>query len=191
MSIHLTVIIAEGLDLDNYSGETVIDLKLNPEATTLLDVHTAITTSFSLAGTPDDIFYSFPNSSSSPMTLSSTFQDLGVADRDQILLDSVRRKRKSASLLNGTKLLEDNDADVIEVVCSTRLCDTEGLPLRKVRIITRPYQNVGTLMHDIGLLWKKSGLKFKCGRSVLVADKSYFEQGVENGAEIIITGGRG
>lgn len=191
MSINLTVIIAEGLDLDNHSGETIVHLKLKAESTTLMDVHSAITKSFSIAGSADDIYYSFPNSSSSPMTLSSTFQDLGVSDYDQILLDSLRRKRKSAFLLNAAKRYEEDEGDVLELVCSTRLCDANGVPFRKVRIIARPQQNVGTLMHDIGLLWKKSGLKFKCGRSVLVADKSYSEQGVENGAEIIITGGRG
>jgi hypothetical protein len=47
------------------------------------------------------------------------------------------------------------------------------------------------LIADVSSLWGRTGLKFKCGRTVLQGNKTFEEQGVENGAEIVVTGGRG
>ena len=45
------------------------------------------------------------------------------------------------------------------------------------------------------LIWfiyrDRSGLKFKCGRTVLYSDKTFQELGVETNSEIVVTGGRG
>jgi len=83
------------------------------------------------------------------------------------------------------------ESGILELICSTRLLDEDGNHLRKVRVVVQSHHNTSYLMHDISNLWGKSGLKFKCGRTVLSADKSYSELGVESESEIAITGGRG
>ena len=46
------------------------------------------------------------------------------------------------------------------------------------------------MFEEISQYMNKTGLKFKCGRTVLRPDKTFGDQGVENESEIVVTGGR-
>jgi hypothetical protein len=84
--------------------------------------------------------------------------------------------------------------EVLELVCTTRIFDNDATlssPIRRVRVVVLADQLCRDLIADVSSLWGRTGLKFKCGRTVLQANKTFEEQGVENGAEIVVTGGRG
>ena len=83
---------------------------------------------------------------------------------------------------------------MLELICTTRIFDNDSSlssPIRRVRVIVLADQLCRNLIDDVSSLWGRSGLKFKCGRTVLQGNKTFDEQGVENGAEIVVTGGRG
>ena len=190
--MNLAIIVAEGLDRSNPDEETICDIKICPEITTLQSVHDSIVKVLSL-DERDDLFYCFPRSTETPLSLSSTFKELGAACGDTIILDArYNRKRKITNCLKPSKENKGGKGSgILELVCTTRLLEADGKPFRKVRVVVQSHHTTSCLMHDISNLWGKNGLKFKCGRNVLSADKSYAELGVESESEIVITGGRG
>ena len=100
----------------------------------------------------------------------------------------------SSSSSAGVLSSSADSGEVLELICSTRIFDNDSdlmSPIRRVRVLVCSEQLCKHLMEDISELWGRSGLKFKCGRTVLNSDKSFEEQGVENNAEIVVTGGRG
>lgn len=190
--MNLAIIVAEGLDRSNPSEETICDIKVCAQYTTLQRVHDSILKVLSLKE-DQEYFYCFSRNTELHLPFFSTFEQLGAVSGDSIILDARNnKKRKINSCLQPTK--EDKlgkESVILELVCTTRLIEADGNPFRKVRVVVQSHHNTSYLMHDISNLWGKSGLKFKCGRNVLSADKSYAELGVENESEIVITGGRG
>ena len=190
--MNLAIIVAEGLDRSNPSEETICDIKVCAQYTTLQRVHDSILKVLSLKE-DQEYFYCFSRNTELHLPFFSTFEQLGAVCGDSIILDARNhKKRKINSCLQPTK--EDKhgkESVILELVCTTRLIEADGNPFRKVRVVVQSHHNTSYLMHDISNLWGKSGLKFKCGRNVLSADKSYAELGVENESEIVITGGRG
>lgn len=190
--MNLAIIVVDGLDRSNPGEETICDIKVCAELTTLQRVHESIVKVLSL-NENDDLFYRFTRSSELHLNMCSTFEELGAVSGDSIILDARNnRKRKITSCLQPTK--EDKlgkESVILELICTTRLTEADGNPFRKVRVVVQSHHNASYLMHDISNLWGKSGLKFKCGRNVLSAEKTYAELGVENESEIVITGGRG
>lgn len=92
---------------------------------------------------------------------------------------------------NGADEEEDENNDIIEAFVSTRLIDSQGQEYPRIRVIVNLSDTCQSLMEDISTLWEgRLGLKFKCGRNVLTADKTFRDVGADNGAEIVVTGGR-
>jgi hypothetical protein len=94
--------------------------------------------------------------------------------------------RKKRSLMKKEQYANSN---VLELLCCSRIFGQESVP--KVRVLVTADQKCKYLMKDISSLWDRSGLKFRCGRSVLQEEKTFNELGVENNSEITVTGGRG
>jgi hypothetical protein len=85
----------------------------------------------------------------------------------------------------------DNDDDeIIEVICKTYITDIHGQIYNKVYAKVYISDTLSKLMADVATLWEgKSGLKFKSGRTVLSSDKTYDDCGLLNGSEITVSGG--
>jgi hypothetical protein len=191
MNETISIIVSEGLDRSNPGEETICDCNVALGVTTLQMVHDAIVDILSL-DRREEFYYYFQRQPEVQLNLISTFKELGVASGDNLILDlRNNRKRKALTSLKPLKEEKLKESGILELICSTRLLDEDGNHLRKVRVVVQSHHNTSYLMHDISNLWGKSGLKFKCGRTVLSADKSYSELGVESESEIAITGGRG
>ena len=189
--MNLAIVVAEGLDRSNPGEETICDIKICPEITTLQVVHDSIVKILSLNET-DDLFYCFPRNTDIQLSLSSTFEELGAICGDSVILDARNNRKRKTNCLKPTKENNtDKKSGILELLCTTRLLESDGNAFRKVRVVVQSQHNTSYLMHDISNLWGKSGLKFKCGRNILTADKSYAELGIESESEIVITGGRG
>jgi hypothetical protein len=191
MNETIFIVVSEGLDRSNPGEETICDCNVDVGITTLQTVHDAIVDILSL-DRREELYYYFQGQPKVQLNLTSTFKELGVASGDSLILDlRNNRKRKATTSLKPLKEEKLKESGILELICSTRLLDEDGNYLRKVRVVVQSHHNTSYLMHDISNLWGKSGLKFKCGRTVLSADKSYSELGVESESEIAITGGRG
>lgn len=97
-------------------------------------------------------------------------------------------------MLRHTEPNQGGNEDVLELICTTRIFDNDSSlssPIRRVRVVVVAAQLCADLISDVSSLWGRTGLKFKCGRTVLQGGKTFEELGVENGAEIVVTGGRG
>ena len=189
--MNLAIVVAEGLDRSNPGEETICDIRICAEITTLQQVHDSIVKVLSLEEA-DDLFYCFQRNTDSPLNFSSTFTELGAICDDSIILDARNNRKRKISCLKPSKENKlGKESGILELICTTRLLEADGNPFRKVRVVVQSHHNTSYLMQDISNLWGKSGLKFKCGRNVLSADKSYAELGVDSESEIVITGGRG
>jgi hypothetical protein len=147
-----------------------------------------------------DLFYS--SVGGEELNMNTTFQQLGLSNGDRILLDSRARRAKLEHISQRRMLKQvhrfvpanddpDDASSTLQLLCTTRLLDANGEPFRPVRVIVHCTHSCSYLMEDLHTLWSKTALKFRCGRVVLSSDKSYLEMGIEDNAEIIITGGRG
>lgn len=190
--MNFVIIVAEGLDLSNPGEETICDVKVRAEVTTLQAVHESIAKVLCLCES-EELFYCFTRNTDVQLSLCSTFDELGIISGDSIILDARNnKKRKTVSCLKPSK--EDvlgKESAILELICTTRLLEVDGNAYRKVRVVVQSHQKASYLMHDISNLWGRNGLKFKCGRNVLSAERTYAELGIENEAEVVITGGRG
>ena len=189
--MNIAIVVAEGLDRSNPGEETICDIKICPEITTLQSVHDSIVKLLAL-DVRDDLFYCFPRSTETTLSLSSTFQELGAVCGESMILDAKNNKKRKVTSLKPSKSTKSGkESGILELICTTRLLDADDRPFRKVRVVVQSHHTASYLMDDISNLWGRNGLKFKCGRNVLSADKSYAELGVETESEIVITGGRG
>jgi hypothetical protein len=154
----------------------------------------------------NDLFYipAATSQASESYDMGKTFHALGIAHGMKIWLDSRARRQKEAIMINRRLLakpvlrffvaaadIDGNDDDAIELTVTTRLLDAVGQPLRPIRAVVMSTHLISYLMEDVTSLWGKANLKFRCGRNVLSADKTYIELGVVQGAEVVVTGGRG
>ena len=101
-----------------------------------------------------------------------------------------RNSRRTASP-DGHENDADSNAEILDLVCTTRIFECDNIPVRKVRVLVPADQSCRYLIEDVSSLWGRTGLKFKCGRTVLHGDKTFEELGVEGNSEIVVTGGRG
>ena len=63
--------------------------------------------------------------------------------------------------------------------------------LKRTKVVVDIRDDCRDMMQEISHKWGKSALKFKFGRTILKGGKSFEEQGVHDGCEIVITNGRG
>ena len=64
---------------------------------------------------------------------------------------------------------------------------TQGIPLKRVRVVVYENSTCKDLMQDIQVLWRKVGLKFKYGKSVIAAHRTFKELGIHNNSEIVVS----
>jgi hypothetical protein len=232
----LTVIVAEGVDTLNPTGEeTIVSITVKLDEHKLQHLHSYVLAQLGLtpaennnnnsngnnnsssssssssssngsssgSSTDDeqgDLFYS--SVGGDELNMNATFQQLGLSDGDRILLDSRARRAKLEQISQRRMLKQvhrfvpanddpDDASSTLQLLCTTRLLDANGEPFRPVRVIVHCTHSCSYLMEDLHTLWSKTALKFRCGRVVLSSEKSYLELGIEDNAEIIITGGRG
>ena len=210
--MQLSLFIAEGIDKSNPSGEeTIITIKVN-ETDTLRFLHSHLLSQLQLVvDSPteeeNDLFYTTGiTANDEAYDMAKSFVELGLVGGEKIYLDSKARRQKQANLesrrlvkpvfrlLPVTSLQENEEnanAITLQLLCTTRLLDNDNNPLRTVHVVVRASHLISYLMEDIGTMWNKTGLKFRCGRIVLSPDKTFWELGIEDGSEIIVTGGRG
>jgi hypothetical protein len=142
--------------------------------------------------------------SDTPLNMESTLAELEIESGDRLLVDSQKRNKRRRMTdtefgdRDDDEVQKENDDDTLEFVCITRIFENEGLPLRRTRVYVKKYHPCSYLMEDICVLWNRQNLKFRCGRIVLVPEKTYDELGIsslsnEEGdeVEITVTGGRG
>lgn len=207
-SLKISVVVAEGIDILNAKDETFIDLNVY-EDMKLNAVHQAV---FKILQLKEEDKVTFATDSmKAPLDCEKTFKELGIANGERMYVESGRKKRKASYVSNGRPGRRDGSSsdfiggdhtgsassgseEVLELVCTTRIFDNDSTlssPIRRVRVLVCADQLCRDLIHDVSALWGRSGLKFKCGRTVLQGNKTFEELGVENNAEIVVTGGRG
>jgi len=201
-TLRIAIHVAEGMDALNPNDETIIDLNVHGD----MKVGSVSKAIYKLLQLDHDerISYSAENAKNS-FDLEKTFKECSVRDGDKIFLESVRRKRNLGNAVSarggkrdfqhiGVAASAPGTEEVLELVCTTRIFDQDpslSSPIRRVRVIVCADQLCKDLIEDVSTLWGRTGLKFKCGRTVLQGNKSFEELGVENNAEIVVTGGRG
>eukprot|EP01041_Mallomonas_annulata_P011433 gene11433-23915_t len=88
------------------------------------------------------------------------------------------------------RISEPEQLNILAVICSTRIFGQTGDLLPKIRLLVHTKQECKVLMDYISNRWNKVNLKFKYGRIVLKEDKTFEDQGIDDEAEITVTGGR-
>ena len=109
-----------------------------------------------------------------------------------------RSSRKTLRLSNANEddsddSMSESDYNIIELSITTRITSETGAKAAypPIRVRVNAGDTMAHLMEDISVLYEgKIGLKFKYGRSVLSSDKTYSDYYIENGGEIVVTGGR-
>lgn len=203
-ALKIPVIIAEGIDVLNTKDETLIDLCVYDDMK-LGAVHQTI---FKMLQLKEDDKVTFATDSlKAPLDFDKTFKELGISSGDRIFVESGRKKRKASHISSarqggrrdGSSSDQTNpdfngSEEVLELVCTTRIFDNDSSlssSIRRVRVLVCAHHLCRDLIHDVSALWGRTGLKFKCGRTVLQGNKTFEELGVENNSEIVVTGGRG
>ena len=109
-----------------------------------------------------------------------------------------RSSRKALRLSNANEddsddSMSESDYNIIELSVTTRISSETGAKVAypPIRVRVNAGDTLAHMMEDISVLYEgKTGLKFKYGRSVLSPDKTYSDYYIENGSEIVVTGGR-
>ena len=194
-TLKVTVVVSEGIDAFNPKDETLIDLNVYDDMK-IGSINQAVLKVLQLKE-DDKISYS-SDSSKQPLDLEKTFKENTISNGDKIYLESGRKKRKSVGSSSRGRRDDGHDTpgseEVLELVCTTRIFDqdtSQSSPIRRVRVIVCSDQLCKDLIQDVSTLWGRTGLKFKCGRTILQPNKTFEELGVENNTEIVVTGGRG
>ncbi len=190
----LSVVCAEGIDKRNEQHETHLDIRVYSNSV-LAYIHSGICRTLELDETKTDYRYT-KNDSSVQLSMDRTLRELAISDGDVLYLETSKLKR---NVTKGTTKAEEhtmyhdeeiNTNEVLTLNIVTRILAPNGEPYRKVTVVVQASHCCSDMMEDISHLWGKSGLKFKIGSKVLYPDKSYKRLEVENGAVIVVTGGR-
>ena len=192
--ILLNVVCAEGIDKRNDEHETHLDIRVYSNSS-LACIHSGICRTLELDETKTDYRYT-KNDSSVTLSMDRTLRELSIEDGDIIHLETTKLKRNNSRGLTKAEehtMYNDEEINMNEVLTLnivTRIVAPDGEPYRKVTVVVQASHCCSDMMEDISHLWGKSGLKFKIGSKVLYPDKSYKRLEVENGAVIVVTGGR-
>jgi hypothetical protein len=201
--ISLEVIVVDG-DAQRSRDDTPIDLKVSRDST-LARIDDAITNILCENDTKEDHSANLPNlqyyhwspedgsgtKDREPLDMDRTLAQLNINEGDRLIAESgsKRRKRSRKSLSDFDRNTVDDD-DTLSLVCTTRIFENEGWAVRKVRVQVKKQQHCSYLMDDITSLWNRSGLKFRYGRTVLNANKTFEDLGIHKDGEVVITGAR-
>jgi hypothetical protein len=125
------------------------------------------------------------------LEMDKTLSQLNIRDGDRIFADASNRKKRSRKTITLEEDEEVDESFSLQFTCTTRIFDTTGNDTKKIRVLVQRDQRCGDLMNDINTLWGRTGLKFRYGRIVLNANKTFEELGLIENGEIVVTGGRG
>ena len=117
------------------------------------------------------------------LDVSLTLQQLDICDGHIIHLDRRKSKKRRISKIQDT-------STELCIICTTRLGTQSMDPPRRIKVFVSSQDTCRDMMGEVCDIWERNNLKFKCGRITLKEDKTYEEQGVVNGSEIIATVGR-
>jgi hypothetical protein len=182
-SFHFSVNIAPNVDPWNEDHDLVIDIHAY-STMTLDSIHSEILSALELKDS-SKFYYYLPNGQMLEKDKHNTLEKLGIGSAAEMTLDRMRRD-----------IYEENDPtraseNAISVYCITRIGATEDCPLKRTKVIVDIRDDCADMMNEISHKWGKSALKFKYGRTILKAGKTFEEQGIDDGCEIVVTGGRG
>jgi hypothetical protein len=211
--IRLLVYLTVGLDPLNPDDSTYVDINVAPDEM-LSKVHEVISTLLFLDSDEEYLYHreketlitnkitststSTSTSSSSPekddtdqaLNPNKTLKELGILNGETLFLElKPKDKRKRKRDLRAFKDEVDEDG-IMQITCTTKLLNSDGEPYRKLRVLVHKDHLSNYLMDDVSALWHKVALKFRVGRMVLSRDKTYRSLGIEDGAEVVVTGGR-
>jgi hypothetical protein len=196
-SINLKLVITEELT-KRKNAKIYVDFIVNKE-NTLEQIDEAIRKYIPIE--KESVWHYYSSLRNENLKMQRSFEESAITGGDILIMTSSRRLSPflCAEIVNDLKEDEKNfesgehsfSSDDIEIICSTRLLDDNGNPLKNVRILSKSFHHCEALINDISSLWNKSGLKFKCGRTVLHSEKTFEELGITSGRyEVEVTGGR-
>jgi len=183
--LHIIVVVTSGLDHFNPDfDDTYVHVNVSDNAT-LESMHERIISRLSVDH-DDDLIYTKGKDNYRSLRMQCTLRELNIVQGDILYLKLLRPRRfkkpRTRRDLSVQGLL-------FELVCVTRV-GVEGDSLRKLKVLVQPNHLCYDMIEEVSNFWGRSGLKFKCGRTVLKPDKTFMEQGVVHGSEIVVTGGR-
>ena len=211
--IRILVYLAHKIDPLNPDDSTYVDINVSPDET-LSKVHEIISTLLYLDLDEGYVYQrdketlitnkliSLP-SSSSPSSSSSdkeedyslhmkkTLKELGILNGETLFLELKPKNNRKRKRDLGNLRDEVQEDGVIEITCTTKLLNSDGEQIRKLRVLVHRDHIVNYLMEDVAALWHKVSLKFRVGRTILSKDKTFRQLGIEDKTEIVVTGGRG
>lgn len=184
-TVQIVLVLSAGLD--RVTGqEMFLDICLN-SIMTLNAIEEGILNILTIQEGMSELSYVLQGRDKTPLDKNTSLAELGIRSGDRIFVGSVGLDHLS-KLMKKSQTIEV--ASLIKLTCTTRILDAYGMPIRKLCVVVDSTRTCDSFMKDVGTLWAKSGLKFKCGRTVLSAEKTFDELGVVNDSEIVITGGR-
>ena len=180
-SFHFTVNISPNVDPWNEDYDLVIDINAT-DAMTLSAIHTYVLKSLELKKSSKLYYFS---SNGRILDMDKPLHFLGIGENSEITLDRTRHRERFE---RDCPVRTSENA--INIFCVSRVGAVEGSLIR-TKVIVSVVDDCADMMEEIAHRWGKSHLKFKYGRTILKAGKTFEEQGIENGCEIVVTGGRG
>jgi hypothetical protein len=189
--ISLEIFVLRGLleqEGEDKHEDTILDIIAFPNLP-LLTVHDTVVNLLGLVDKADQLIYYLEHGKGDPLDLDSTLEELKIHHGEKIIVDTQKRNRRKR--LSEIQNPESDDEDNIDIVCFTRIFESEGTDVRRTRVLVKKYHPCSFLMDDISYLWNKNNLKFRCGRITLVPEKTFEELGITTDTEIIVTGARG
>mmetsp|Transcript_33881 Transcript_33881/g.34518 ORF Transcript_33881/g.34518 Transcript_33881/m.34518 type:complete len:226 (+) Transcript_33881:124-801(+) len=210
-TIHFKIQVNEGIDPCNIDNITIIEIKAY-ESTKLSDVHNEIVNRLEID--EPSLYYALEDGQVLHDVESNNNDEdfYQLKEKDLIILNKKKFRKRSRSMEsilqsvttdasqkssndeNNSKKYDEVNSENIEsisVICTTRIIGSNGEILPKLRIIVHSKQECKEMMEAVSNHWNKVNLKFKLGRIVIREDRTFQEQGIEEGSEIVVTGGRG
>lgn len=181
--VQFTVIVAEGAGGDIPDHDVVVEIIAFVDHK-LYEVRRMITKQLGMQDTSVLAFSYGPGQNH--LDISLTLQQLEICDGHILHLNRRKTNKKRAARDSSI-----GDATTIHVTCTTRIGTQAEEQPRRIKVYVSPQDTCREMFQEVSSVWQKSGLKFKCGRVVLKEERSFAEQGVECGSEIVVTGGRG
>ena len=190
--LSIEIVVLRGLldlEAEDKHEDTIVDI-VAENSMAFLTVHGTLVSLLSLQEKQELLVYYFEHDKREFLDVNKTLLELKVENGSRIIVDTQKRTRRKRQ--NDGQDIDFDDEDNVEFVCITRIFESEGIPIRRTRVLAKKYHPCSMLMDDVSYLWNKNNLKFRCGRITLVPEKTFEELGIcspEN--EIIVTGARG
>ena len=193
-SFEVIVVVTSGLDPFNLGNDTYVDLRVE-HLTTLDSIHDRIVACLDLNDAIEYFYYLKDDPKQKHIKLDSSIATLKLKDRDTLILDSIQENKWKPIKRTVTSFSSEAPSSYkdipIHVTCVSRIGMASDGKLRKLRLIVNPNDRVSDMLIEVENHFERTGLKFKCGRTVLREDRTFIDLGVTHGSEIVVTGGRG